>query len=129
MGKELIRKLILGDGTEIDGGGCGLSNEGYLWCFVPGTDKKAIVAMFTDTAIRRIEYIIGNEKRQDRYVYTGADAVHMSMKDAKQVSVQLGGNILMTKTEINNRSDLDERTLGGDGSAELSGGNGAEHPE
>ena len=59
------RRLILNDGTEIEGGEAGYSNQ-HLWCFLPGYSIQEAASIFFDAdKTSRIVFQYG--EMQDEY--------------------------------------------------------------
>ena len=73
------RKIVLNDGTEIDGGTAGISSEGNLWLYFTGYTMMQTAMMFLDPEKTEKITFIGGETE---YIYEGyTNCVNMSLDD------------------------------------------------
>lgn len=80
-------KLILNDGTEIEGG-AGWLADGFLWLQLPGlTMRQAVGIAFDESRTARIEYFLSSEDAPA--VFEGFTECEAIMKDRGKISVCL----------------------------------------
>ena len=78
-------RLILNDGTVIEGGQAGLS-DGFLWLYLPGMTMQAAAAIAFDTnKTKRIWFQFGEEEAE----YAGYTNCTRIMENGAEVSVCL----------------------------------------
>ena len=77
------RRLILNDGTVIDGGSAGLA-DGFLWLWFPGWTMADVAAkVFNPAVMKNIYFQYGEEEN----TYTGYTVCTNLMLDGGEIAV------------------------------------------
>ena len=81
----MTRKIVLNDGTEIDGGTAGISSGGGLWIYFTGYTMMQAAMMFLDPQkTAKITFIGGDSEA----VYEGyTNCVNMSLDETGQFHI------------------------------------------